>query len=85
VGIDLHHHLLHNRRNTVRQRFDNPFQRLAFRAWLWAMRSPARYRIAAWAGRFAGPFLKPWTQTRDFPSPARESFRDYWRKHERGT
>lgn len=37
VRIDIHHHLLHNRRNAVQHKFDNPLQRFAFQAWLWAM------------------------------------------------
>ena len=45
VGIDLHHHLLHNRRNAVSRQIDPWWQRLAFRVWLWAMKSPARYRV----------------------------------------
>ncbi|HTS19791.1 MAG TPA: LutB/LldF family L-lactate oxidation iron-sulfur protein [Verrucomicrobiae bacterium] len=89
VRIDLHHHLLHNRRNAVRRGFDNPIQRFLFRAWLCAMLSPVRYAVAATLGAFAlrrgwaGPLLKPWTARRDFPTPPKQSFRDYWRKNER--
>jgi L-lactate dehydrogenase complex protein LldF len=75
VRIDLHHHLLHNRRNAVAARIDSPLQRLAFRAWLWAMQSETRYRIAA----LALPFLRVW----NLPKPARQGFRDWWRKNER--
>jgi L-lactate dehydrogenase complex protein LldF len=72
VRIDLHHHLLHNRRNYVAAKFDNPPQRLAFKIWLWAMQSETRYRLAA----LALPLF------RRRPS---QSFRDYWRKHGRGS
>jgi L-lactate dehydrogenase complex protein LldF len=75
VRIDLHHHLLHNRRNTVTRKLDSPLQRLAFRAWLWTMQSPMRYRFAS----LALPLLRIW----NLPRPARQSFRDYWREHER--
>jgi L-lactate dehydrogenase complex protein LldF len=76
VRIDLHHHLLRNRRNAVAGQLDAPWQRLAFRAWLWAMQSPTRYRLAA--------RLLPLARIWNLPRPARESFRDYWRRHERG-
>ena len=85
VGIELHRHLLHNRRNAVRQKFDPLFQRLAFRVWLWAMQSPARYRLATTAGRWAlrlGLPLKPWTSTREFPAPPTRTFKDWWRQNE---
>jgi L-lactate dehydrogenase complex protein LldF len=75
VRIDLHHHLLHNRRNFVVKKFDNPLQRLAFRLWLWAMQSETRYRLAA----CALPLLRRW-----IPAPPSQSFRDYWRDNERG-
>jgi L-lactate dehydrogenase complex protein LldF len=89
VRIDLHHHLLHNRRNAVRSRFDDPIQRILFRAWLWAMQSPTRYAIAGKVGNLAlrlgiaQPLLKPWTAQREFPTPPRQSFKDYWRQHGR--
>ena len=70
VRIDLHHHLLHNRRNAVTKKFDKPLQRLAFKVWLWAMQSESRYRLAA----LALPLR--------FRRPS-QSFRDYWRKHGR--
>jgi L-lactate dehydrogenase complex protein LldF len=90
VRIELHHHLLHNRRNAVQRRFDSPLQRLAFHVWLWTMQTPARYAIASKLGSFAlrrgiaQPLLSPWTATREFPTPPRQSFKDYWRQHERG-
>lgn len=90
VRIDLHHHLLHNRRNAIQRRFDNPIHRLLFGVWLWTMQSATRYAIAAKLGKLAfrvglaQPLLKPWTAKREFPSPAQESFKDYWKKHERG-
>jgi L-lactate dehydrogenase complex protein LldF len=89
VRIDIHHHLLHNRRNAVQRRFDNPFQRLAFKAWFWAMQDATRYRVASKLARLAMrsglalPFLKPWTQCRDLPVPPARSFRDWWRREGR--
>jgi L-lactate dehydrogenase complex protein LldF len=89
VRIDLHHHLLHNRRNAVQRKFDSAVQRFLFRVWHWAMESPARYAVAGKIGALAlrlgiaQPFLKPWTATREFPKPPRQSFKEYWRQHER--
>ena len=88
VRVDIHHHLLHNRRNSVRRKFDNPFQRLAFKAWFWAMQDATRYRVGGKLARlamrfgFAQPFLKPWTQCRDLPEVPEQSFRDWWQHHE---
>ena len=76
VKIDLHHHLLHNRRNAVRQQFDNPLQRLAFRLWLWTMQSPGRYRLAGKFAALAGHLgFKP---PRHFPMPTGATFRQWW-------
>jgi L-lactate dehydrogenase complex protein LldF len=64
---------------------------LAYRVWARSMRSPRAYRLATWlATRTAGRIwpkrwiarlpggLRGWTNTRDFPAPARERFRDWW-------
>jgi L-lactate dehydrogenase complex protein LldF len=89
VRIDLHHHLLHNRRNTVQSKFDDPIQRLLFRVWLATMQSPMAYAVASRLGNLAlrlgiaQPLLKPWTATREFPTPPKQSFKDYWRQHGR--
>ncbi len=86
VRIDLHHHLLHNRRNAVQSRFDGSIQRFVFRAWLWTMQSPVRYATAAKLGNCAlrrglvGSLLKPWTAGREFPTPPKQSFKEYWRE-----
>jgi L-lactate dehydrogenase complex protein LldF len=84
VRIDIHHHLLQNRRNAVRRKFDNPLQRLAFKAWFWAMQSATRYcivgKLARLAMRFglAAPLAKAWTQGRELPEPPQRSFRGLW-------
>jgi L-lactate dehydrogenase complex protein LldF len=89
VRIDLHHHLLHNRRNAVQSKFDDPIQRLLFRVWLATMQSPMAYAIASRLGNLAlrlgiaQTLLKPWTATREFPVPPKQSFKDYWRQHGR--
>jgi len=89
VRIDLHHHLLHNRRNAVQNKFDDPIQRLLFRIWLATMQSPMAYAVASRLGNLAlrlgiaQRLLKPWTATREFPTPPKQSFKDYWRQHGR--
>jgi L-lactate dehydrogenase complex protein LldF len=68
------------------------------RAWAWAMRSPALYaagqflaalatRAIAREGRLRSlpPPLHAWTQRRDFPPFAKETFRQRWRRRQRTT
>lgn len=66
---------------------------LAYRIWARTLRSPRLYRLGTWfASRVVSRFAKKgwmkrlpgalsgWTQSRDFPAPARERFRDWWQK-----
>jgi L-lactate dehydrogenase complex protein LldF len=94
VKIDLHHHLLHNRRNAVRAG-DRPWrERAAFKIWRWTMESSCRFTFAGWLGRatlrmlYAFGFgataldpLRPWTKYRAAPPIPRKSFRALWREH----
>jgi L-lactate dehydrogenase complex protein LldF len=94
VKIDLHHHLLHNRRNAVCSA-DRPWlERAAFKIWRWNMLGSRRFAAAGWLGRTAlralyalgleGSVLdpiRPWTRLRAAPPLPRESFRALWRKH----
>jgi L-lactate dehydrogenase complex protein LldF len=89
VKIDLHHHLLHNRRNAVAKEPDQT-ERFAFRVFTFLSRYPA---LANWLARVSRPFLpfaelvqpimpaplRAWILSRDLPAIARKSFRDYWR------
>jgi L-lactate dehydrogenase complex protein LldF len=90
VQVQLHHHLLQNRRNANRQK---PvwWEKVAFRAFAVLANSPRLWRFAQKAGRIAQkahPLIKgsaldparPWTQSRDLPPLAQETFRDFWRK-----
>jgi L-lactate dehydrogenase complex protein LldF len=70
------------------------WESLAYRLWARALRSPRLYGWATWlATRFLGRFkrnsgwferlpgqLGGWTAQRDFPAPAPERFRDWWRR-----
>jgi L-lactate dehydrogenase complex protein LldF len=90
VGIDIHHHLLHNRRNAMREK---PlwWEKFLYGGFVFLMRRPALYRMAGKLGAIFFPLhklingtpidpLQSWTRTRTFPAPAHESFSDYWRK-----
>ncbi len=89
VRINIHRHLLHNRRNAVRRKFDNPFQRLAFKVWFWAMQDETCYRVSGKLARLAmrfglaTPLAKAWTQGRELPGVPEQSFRNWWQHHER--
>ena len=93
VKIDLHHHLLQNRRNAV-ESAERPFgERLAFKLWRWMMMAPKRFAVLGGAAR-AGlravhalglegtrlDPLRPWTKTHAPPAIPAESFRSQWRK-----
>lgn len=93
VKIDLHHHLLHNRRNAVARQPD-PAERLAFRAFALLTRFPgvlnglARMSrplmpLANAARSILPPPVKGWVVSRDLPPVAPKSFRDYWRTRTR--
>ncbi|HEU5071727.1 MAG TPA: LutB/LldF family L-lactate oxidation iron-sulfur protein [Verrucomicrobiae bacterium] len=89
VKIDLAHHLLQNRRNAVQQ---NPsfFENLLWNGFSFVMQKPGLYRTSAkLAGLFQplhglvkGSALDPargWTQSRETPKIAKQTFTDWWR------
>jgi L-lactate dehydrogenase complex protein LldF len=89
VKINLHHHLLHNRRNSVRQQ-PAFLERIAFKAFAFVMNHPAVYGTLRSLGRRLQPLhglvkgtrldpVYPWTKTRELPPIARQTFREYWR------
>ena len=91
VKIDLHHHLLQNRRNAVRAS-DRPWlERAAFSIWRWTMMGQRRFAAAGQLGRTllrglyamgveATPLdpLRPWTRRRAASAIPRKSFRAMW-------
>lgn len=58
VRVELHHHLLDNRRNLVAQKLDPPLQRWAFRLWLWIMQNKTHYRLASLAAPLVRRFYE---------------------------
>ncbi|HEV7401910.1 MAG TPA: LutB/LldF family L-lactate oxidation iron-sulfur protein [Chthoniobacteraceae bacterium] len=89
VKIDLHHHLLQNRRNAAKQK---PlwWEKAAFFVLGKILNNPGLYDAAKKLGRFGQLFhplvfgtkldpARPWTQTRDLPPIAPVSFKEYWR------
>jgi L-lactate dehydrogenase complex protein LldF len=92
VRIDLHHHLLHNRRDTVREGNAAGGGRVQWKIFSKAMQSPAMYAVGGWMMRrglrvlyalgLAGTALDPmrdWNKKRaPVPLPGK-SFREQWR------
>jgi L-lactate dehydrogenase complex protein LldF len=89
VKINLHHHLLHNRRNAAAQK-PSFGEKLAFKCFAFIINRPRFYdgvkRLARLL-QILHPLVKgtrldpayPWTRTRDLPPLARQSFKEYWR------
>jgi L-lactate dehydrogenase complex protein LldF len=93
VQINLHHHLLQNRRNAVQQTKRPLMEKAGFRLWRWTMSSPARLGFFGKIGRrtlrFVRAFkltgtvadpMRKWNEYRAAPDVPRESFRELWRK-----
>ena len=93
VRIDLHHHLLHNRRDYVQARQGNVTERMMFGLWRMAMLHPWLYKTGGGLMRFglralyslglAGSVLDPmraWNRQRAPVPLPRKSFRAIWKK-----
>ncbi len=100
VKIDIPRMLLALRRDVKKSEARNLQGRLekyGFRAWSWAMRHPRIFELLGLVGRaflparagggwirsLPGP-LKAWTDSRDFPPLAAQSFRQLWRARTSG-
>jgi L-lactate dehydrogenase complex protein LldF len=94
VKIDLHHHLLRNRRNAARQK-PSFFEKHAFKGFAFVINRPGLYRLAKTAARLLqklhplvkGTRLDPaysWTRTRELPPVARQTFKEYWKGRTKG-
>jgi L-lactate dehydrogenase complex protein LldF len=95
--IDLHHHLLQNRRNAVRSADRPAGERFAFKLWRWTMMGSQRFAFLGGAGRrllrlayalglarTAADPMRPWTKVHAAPELPAKSFRALWKEH-RGT
>lgn len=89
VKIDLHHHLLQNRRNAIQGK-PRWWEKWMWKGFDFLMTRPALYRMAAPLGRIGMVFypivertsldpMQQWTKTRDFPRLAPYSFKEYWK------
>jgi L-lactate dehydrogenase complex protein LldF len=88
VKIDIHHHLLQNRRNAVAEK-KVWLERFIWWGFRHLMKRPWAYKIAirlAPIGQMLHPLVlgteldpvQAWTKTRDFPEAAPQSFHDWW-------
>lgn len=89
VKIDLHHHLLQNRRNATRAK-PSAVEKVAFKMFAWLITRPGMYSLSKRLGRLGqklhplvkGTKLDPaysWTSTRELPPLAPQSFKEFWR------
>ncbi len=89
VRIDIHHHLLHNRRNAARTA-PNRLEKLGHRLFVAAATRPWLFRTGGWlarhsmalARRLKAPLVREWIATRDLPQAPRETFRTAWRRRQ---
>ena len=93
VNINLHHHLLQNRRNAI-SAAPLWWEKLLFAGYAFVMRRPALYQISARLAWLAQPLhslvcgtpldpMRAWTKTRAVPRLAPKSFRRLWSERPR--
>lgn len=86
VRIDLHHHLLHNRRNAVKV-VPNLFDRVFHGAFNFVIQRPKLFSIGGIVFRktfgllkyLPVPYLGTWLKSRDLPVMPQKSFREQWK------
>ena len=89
VKIDLHHHLLHNRRNASAEK-PSELEQIAYKLFAFVINRPALYQFAKEMGRMFEPLhrlvfrskldpARSWTATRDLPPMAQQSFKEWWK------
>jgi L-lactate dehydrogenase complex protein LldF len=97
VKIDLHHHLLHNRRDAVKEGDGGLREGMGWGLWRWAMTSASLFALAGWKVRLSmrllyglglqGTWLDParaWTRHRAVPVIPIKSFRALWKEWNAG-
>jgi L-lactate dehydrogenase complex protein LldF len=93
VKINLHHHLLQNRRNAMAQK---PvwWEKLAFKMFAFVVNRPRLYDLGKKLGRIGQLFhplvkgtlfdpARSWTQTRELPELAPQSFHEIWKERKK--
>ncbi len=92
VKINLHHHLLQNRRNAARDQ--RGMERILNAGFAFMMQRPRLYKWVAWFARALQPMqrlvqgtvfdpLRAWTKTRSFPAFADKNFQELWRERKK--
>lgn len=86
VRIDLHHHLLHNRRNAAKESptlfdrvFHHGFHFVIKRPWLFATGGRIFRATLPLLQKLPVPYMRAWMKTRDLPKAPARSFRDQWK------
>ena len=94
VKINIPRHLINLRRDINQQHLNSPIERVVYRLWAWAMKSPLLYksigilqkwdlrrraRGSGWVSKLP-PIAAGWTQIRDMPAPAKKTFHQVWRE-----
>jgi len=90
VRIDIHHHLLHNRRNAARTA-PGRLEKLGHRLFALVARRPRLFGLGGAVFRrmlpaltfLRPPLLREWLSSRDLPPAPRESFRRQWQRRPR--
>lgn len=98
VKIPLHEHLIRHREIIVEEEKKSPAsEKIMMKGFAQWASNPAAYKLSTKVARTAlkpwtkeeyvengpGP-LKDWTDIRDFPAPAKQSFRSWWNKRQKG-
>ncbi|HEX4795311.1 MAG TPA: LutB/LldF family L-lactate oxidation iron-sulfur protein [Humisphaera sp.] len=92
VKINIPKHLISMRRDIVNSHLNGYFERLIYRAWAWAYKSPFLYKVITVLQRLdlrqraQGGWVQDlpsvaagWTQIRDMPEPAERTFHQMWK------
>lgn len=97
VMINIPQHLVNLRKEIVGTKLNGWLERKVYRLWAWTQKSRFLYGLTAWLQKFelrrraaesgwVSEMPAPgagWTQVRDMPAPAEETFHQQWKKRRR--